>query len=183
MEKRKTEAELRSAVERAFEENRRGFLSAAVRATRSLQDAEDALQDAFAGALANLESLAFVENIPGWIFAALRNRLADLWRRSRARRNAGMVSVSAETIEEIVSAAGLSPEDGAVMAELSDALSEAIGALPPGQRLVIEAQALEGIGFRELAERTGLSVNTLMARKRYAVQKLARALRGWAESD
>jgi RNA polymerase sigma factor (sigma-70 family) len=174
---------LRRGVETVYREERRGLLARAARSARSVQDAEDALQEAFAGALANLDSLALVENLPGWIFASLRNRLADLWRRSTRRRLAGETAVAAEALAEIAAATGLSPEDGAELAELSEALAEAIGALPPEQRFVIEGQALEGLGFRELSEQSGVPINTLMARKRYAIAKLARALQGWAETD
>ena len=182
MDDQKDKASLRDEVERAYKENGRGFLAAARKSARTTQDAEDALQDAFAMALANLDSLAAVGNIPGWIFTALRNRLADLWRRGQAHRSAGEMAVAEETLAEIAAAVGLSPEDDAVMSALSDALAEAIGALPAEQRQVIEAQALRGEGFKELSERTGLPINTLMARKRYAIQKLAHALRSWAES-
>lgn len=173
---------IRNEIERTYREKRRGFLAAAGRSARNHQDAEDALQDSFARALANLAGLEAVENIPGWIFTTLRNRLADLWRRNAVRRSAGEVGVSSETLAEIAGAAGLPPEDGAVMSALSEALAEAIGALPREQRLVIEAQVLEGLSFKELSERTGVPINTLMARKRYAIKKLSLALRGWAES-
>ena len=59
------------------------------------------------------------------------------------------------------------------------ALDVAIEALPGPQRDVIRAQALGGMGFKELAEATGVSIDTLMARKRYAVRKLAAALEYW----
>jgi RNA polymerase sigma factor (sigma-70 family) len=175
--------ELRGRVEAAYHEQRAGLLAAARRMVRNAQDAEDLLQDVFAGAMANLDALSAVENLPGWLFATLRNRLVDLWRRSRVHRRAGETAVSAETLAEIAKAAGLSPEDHVVMMELSEALADAIAALPRDQRDVIEAQALEGIGFRELSERSGLPMGTLLARKRYAIGKLAHVLKDWAESD
>ncbi|MCX7028253.1 MAG: RNA polymerase sigma factor [Spirochaetes bacterium] len=176
-------ADIRDRVEAAYHERKGSLLTAARRMTRNAQDAEDVLQDVFAGALTNLDALSAVENIPGWLFATLRNRLTDLWRRTTARRRAGEIAVSGDTLSEIAVAVGLSPEDHVVMMELSDALADAIGALPSEQREVIEAQALEGIGFRELSERSGVSINTLTARKKYAIEKLARVLKDWAESD
>lgn len=177
-----SKAELQGRVETAYQ--RKGsLLAAARRFTRNAQDAEDLLQDVFAAALVNLDALSAVENLPGWLFAALRNRMADLWRRAAAHRHAGETDVSSDTLAEIATAVGLSPEDHAVMMELSDALADAIAALPRDQRAVIEAQALEGIGFRELSERSGVPVNTLIARKRYAIRKLARVLKEWADSD
>ena len=169
-------------VEEAYSRDRGRFLARARRLARNREDAEDALQDAFASALGSLDLLAAVGNLPGWLFTALRNRLSDLWRREAVRTHAGELRVSAETLAEIAEATGLNPEDQSVMDALAAALADAIGALPPDQREVIEAQALAGIGFRELSERTGVPVSTLMARKRYAIEKLARTLRDWAGS-
>jgi len=61
------------------------------------------------------------------------------------------------------------------------ALEVAIEALPAPQREVIRAQALGGVGFKELAEKTGVPIDTLMARKRYAIRKLAAALEYWMD--
>lgn len=175
-------ADLVREIETAYRNDGSRLLARAKRLTRNREDAEDALQDAFASALGSLDLLAAVSNLPGWLFTALRNRLSDLWRREAVRKHAGEVRVAAETLAEIAEATGLQPGDQSVMDALVEALSDAIGALPAGQREVIEAQALAGIGFRELSERTGVPVNTLMARKRYAIEKLARTLRDWAES-
>jgi RNA polymerase sigma factor (sigma-70 family) len=180
MKGRRSEAETRTAVEEAYRKESAGLLARAKRASRDILDAEDALQDAFVGALGNLGALAAVENIPGWLFASLRNRLIDLWRRRATRRRAGETDVSFETLEEIAVAAGMSLEDSLAREALAEALAIALGALPREQREVVEAQALEGLSFRELSERTGESINTLMARKRRAVSRLASALRDWA---
>jgi RNA polymerase sigma factor (sigma-70 family) len=95
------------------------------------------------------------------------------------RERAGETAVSEETIETVMAAAGFDPADQLVRQELADSLSAAIDALPPEQRDVIEAQAFEGTSFEELAARWGVSVNTLMTRKRLAVKKLAAALQEW----
>lgn len=179
----KEAAEGRARLEAAYRKDRESLLSLAARMSRSLQEAEDVLQDAVASALSRLDLLAELENPSGYLAAAVRNRIFDLWRRARTRRAAGEVDLAEETIDEIVQAVGLDPADAAARAELSDALAEAIADLPPEQRAVIEAQALEGLGFRELAERTGTSIDTLMARKRYAIAKLARALKDWIDED
>ncbi|HUW41690.1 MAG TPA: RNA polymerase sigma factor [Rectinemataceae bacterium] len=171
----------RARLEAAYRNDRGRLIAFALRMGRNLQEAEDVLQDVFASALARLDLVSALGNPSGYLAAAVRNRMLDLWRRSRTRRQAGEVDVAEETIDEIVGAVGLDPADEAVRGELSDALAEAIGDLPPEQRAVIEAQALGGMGFRELAERTGTSIDTLMARKRYAIEKLARALRDWID--
>jgi DNA-directed RNA polymerase specialized sigma24 family protein len=64
-----------------------------------------------------------------------------------------------------------------------DALDDAMKALPNDQRQVVEAQVFGGLTFREIAQATGESINTLMARKRYALNNLAHALRQWIEEE
>ncbi len=86
-----------------------------------------------------------------------------------------------ETLREIICGVGLDPQDGFVRDSLMDALDDALRALPAAQRQVVEAQVFGGLTFRELAEATGESIDTLAARKRYALRSLSRALRHWIE--
>jgi len=169
-----------SNLERAYRKNRQGLLSWAARATRSLADAEDLVQDAFTRALADTEGLASVEDLTAWLFTSLRNRVRDLWRRREVRRRVGETDVSDAVVAEIVAATGLDPAEVVAETELMDALYEAIEALPDEQRAVIEAQVLDGVTFKELSESSGISADTLAARKRYAIKRLAAALREWA---
>ena len=83
----------------------------------------------------------------------------------------------------IAAAAGFDPHDELVRGELAGAIETAIDALPAPQREVLLAQTVEGVTFRELAERTVTSIDTLMARKRYAVKKLAAALVDWYDFE
>jgi RNA polymerase sigma factor (sigma-70 family) len=82
---------------------------------------------------------------------------------------------------EFVEAVGFDPADLAEEAELTEALAAAIEELPDEQRSVVEAQVLDGLTFREIAEETGISPDTLAARKRYAIKRLADSLRDWFE--
>jgi RNA polymerase sigma factor (sigma-70 family) len=168
-----------SELEQAYRQHKKGFLAWATRATRSLAEAEDLVQDAFATALADTESLIDVDDLAAWLFTSLRNRVRDSWRRSKTREKAGEADVSDEVIAEIVAAAGLDPAGLAEEAELAEALSAAVEELPEEQRAVIEAQVLDGFTFRELAEDSGISPDTLAARKRYAIKRLAGSLRDW----
>lgn len=171
----------RAAIEATFRERRGGFLAWARGHAPDDETAEDALQDAFIRAIANANALEVVQDIAGWIFATLRNRLVDLWRSRQARERAGSLDLPADVLEEVVAAAGVDPHDELVRDEMEEALQTAIDALPQEQRAVLRAQALDRVGFRELAEQSGVSINTLMARKRRAVQKLAAALAYWVE--
>jgi RNA polymerase sigma factor (sigma-70 family) len=173
----------RAAIERTYRARSRGFLAWARRHAPDPATAEDVLQDAFFKAVANADALALVDDLAGWIFTAMRNRLLDLWRGAEARKRAGAADVPPETLEEIAVAAGLDPHDELVRSEIDAALELAMDALPSEQRDALRAQALDGLTFRELSERTGVPIDTLMARKRYAVRKLAAALEEWADED
>jgi len=176
-------SDARRDIERSYRENRRGLLAWARRHAPDLETAEDILQDAFIKAIAKADALSLVDDIAAWIFTSMRNRLADLFRSEGARRRAGAVDVPAELIEEVVAEAGYDPQDSLVRDEALAALAVAIEALPPAQREVLRAQALEGKTFRELAATSGESIDTLMARKRYAIRKLAAALEYWIDLD
>ncbi|HEX4545928.1 MAG TPA: RNA polymerase sigma factor [Candidatus Acidoferrum sp.] len=171
----------RKAIERTYRERGRGFLTWARRHVRDAATAEDILQDAFIRALANVDALSPVEDVAAWVFSAMRNRLVDLWRGQGSRRRAGAIELPAEVLEEVAVEARLDPQDQFLRNEMLAALEVAIDALPAPQREVIRAQALGGVAFRDLAKATGVSIDTLMARKRYAIRKLAVALEYWMD--
>jgi len=174
-------ASAKTAIERTYRERRSGFLAWAKRHAPDEETAEDVLQDAFIRAIANANAFSVVEDAAAWIFSTLRNRLIDIVRGESSRRKAGVVNLSRETFEAIASAAGFDPQDKILRSELVEALETAMAALPGEQRDVILAQTLDGSTFAELAEKTGISIDTLMARKRRALRKLAAALEYWME--
>jgi RNA polymerase sigma factor (sigma-70 family) len=171
----------RQAIAKAYVERKTGFLAWAKHHAPDYETAEDALQDAFIRAITNGNAFQVVEDAAAWIFSTLRNRLVDLWRGRDARRRAGAVDLSPEILEEVAVAAGLGPEAELLRDGLDEALQTAMAALPTEQREVLLAQAIDGITFKELAGKTGVPIDTLMARKRRAVRKLAAALAYWME--
>lgn len=177
----KSASATQKTIERTYRERGRGFLAWARRHAPDAATAEDILQDAFIRALANVDALSPFEDLAAWIFSAMRNRLFDLWRGEGARRRAGAVDLPEAVLEEVATEAELDQQDRLQRDEILAALEVAIEALPAPQREVIQAQALDGVAFRELAEATGVSIDTLMARKRYAIRKLAAALKYWLD--
>jgi RNA polymerase sigma factor (sigma-70 family) len=144
------------------------------------RDAEDILQDVFYELVEANRLLMPIEHITGWLFRVARNRITDLFRRKKP------VSVSATGADEDAERLQLadllpSPDAGpdALFArnELLDELELALDELPEEQREVFVAHELEGRSFREMAADTGVSVNTLLSRKRYAVLHLRERLR------
>jgi RNA polymerase sigma factor (sigma-70 family) len=142
-------------------------------------DAEDILQDVFYRLVEANRLLMPIEHVTGWLFRVARNRITDGFRK-KAPENFSDIEVGDE--EESLPFEDLLPsrDDGpdAVFARnvLLKELQRALGDLPKEQREVFVAHELEGRSFKEMAERTGVSVNTLLARKRYAVLHLRERL-------
>jgi len=133
------------------------------------RDVEDILQDVFHELVEANRLLMPIEHVTGWLFRVARNRITDLWRRPKPE--------SLGEIEELLPSPDAGPDAlyarRVLLAEIEAALEE----LPREQREVFVAHELEGRGFREMAAEAGVSVNTLLSRKRYAVLHLRRRLK------
>src|SRR6187431_1582318 len=147
------------------------------------RDAEDILQDVFAELVEANRLLMPIEHVTGWLFRVARNRITDLFRKKKPESlSDAAISGDAEEDDERLRLEDLlpSPDAGpdALYARnvLLDALELAVAELPEEQRAVFIAHELEGRSFREMAAETGVSVNTLLSRKRYAVLHLRERL-------
>ncbi|HYS05262.1 MAG TPA: sigma-70 family RNA polymerase sigma factor [Candidatus Dormibacteraeota bacterium] len=145
------------------------------------RDAEDILQDVFYELVEANRLLMPIGHVTGWLFRVARNRITDLFRK-KTPESAGDGVVGDEDDERLPWADLLpSPDAGpeALYARnvLLDELEMAVDELPEEQRQVFVAHELEGRSFREMAAETGVSVNTLLSRKRYAVLHLRERLR------
>ncbi|MBI3447883.1 MAG: sigma-70 family RNA polymerase sigma factor [Acidobacteria bacterium] len=133
------------------------------------RDVEDILQDVFHELVEANRLLMPIEHLTGWLFRVARNRITDLWRRP--------MQESLGDIEELLPSPDAGPDAlyarGVLLAEIEAALDE----LPDEQREAFVAHELQGLSFKEMAAETGVSVNTLLSRKRYAVLHLRRRLR------
>lgn len=151
-------------------------------------DAEDILQDVLSRLIETNELLVPIDHVTGWLYRVARNRIADLFRARRPERFSEIASPGNESelsFEELLP----SPEDGpdALLERgmLLEALEDAINELPRDQRDVFVAHELDGKSFKQISEETGVSVNTLLSRKHYAVLRLRDALQNihdeWSE--
>ena len=144
------------------------------------RDAEDILQDVLCKLVEANRLLMPIDHVAGWLFRVARNRIVDLFREKKPERF-GDASVPGED-DELLPFEDLlpSPDAGseALYARqvLLDELESAIQELPQEQRDVFVAHELEGRSFKEIAAATGMNVNTLLSRKRYAVLHLRRRL-------
>ena len=157
----------------------RGRLLAFIR--RRIDDvaeAEDILQDAFYELVAAERAGAAVEQIGAWLLRVARNRIVDRFRKKRPQLllDAAVGADEERVLDELLPAADGTPETEAMRAVLFGEIEAALGELPREQREVFIAQELDGLTFRELAERSGESINTLLSRKRYAVLQLRERL-------
>jgi RNA polymerase sigma factor (sigma-70 family) len=144
------------------------------------RDAEDVLQDVFYALVEANRLLMPIEHVSGWLFRVARNRITDLFRKKKPESFSDTAVVDED--DERLQLADLlpSPETGpeALYARnvLLDELELAIDELPEEQREVFVGHELEGRSFKEMAAETGVSVNTLLSRKRYAVLHLRERL-------
>jgi RNA polymerase sigma factor (sigma-70 family) len=180
-DRRPQDSDSHRRLEKAYQSEKPRLLARLRAAGRSLEEAEDIVHDVYAETMERLHLVANIQNLPAWINALFTRRLIDAWRHDRVRAAAGETDVTEDTLREIIASVGLDPLDGLVRDSLMDALNDALRALPAPQRRVVEAQVFGGLTFREIAQATGESIDTLTARKRYALRNLSRALRHWIE--
>ena len=141
----------------------------------SQEDAEDILQDVFYHTLEGVSVTDQIDNVLAWLYTAARNRVID-WYRKRRLRTVSMEDMEQYGLDDLIADSGLHPERSYYRNMVAEALIESIEALPEEQRMVFVAQELEGMTFKEIAEITGESINTLISRKRYAVHYLRKQL-------
>jgi RNA polymerase sigma factor (sigma-70 family) len=143
-------------------------------------DAEDILQDVFYALVEVNHLLMPIEHVTGWLFRVARNRITDLFRKKKPGRfsDAAIAEENGELLhlEDLLPSPDAGPEALFIRNWLLDELENAVAELPREQREVFVAHELEGRSFKEMAAETGVSVNTLLSRKRYAVLHLRERL-------
>lgn len=178
----------------------RGRLQAFIR-RRVLDDgeAEDILQDVLYELVAAYRRLQPLEEVGAWLFRVARNRITDFFRKKRPvpmdlsaddGSTHGAVDVpdgaDRPVLDELLLLVDEAPDAAFAREALLDQLTAAIDELPPEQREVFVAHELDGTSFKDIAARSGIPLNTLLARKHYAVKHLRRRLQGaydeWLEN-
>jgi RNA polymerase sigma factor (sigma-70 family) len=124
-------------------------------------DAEDILQDVLYALLREAE----VEQAGAWLFRVARNRIIDFFRKKKPEP-------LPDGLEDLLPSAEAGPDAEYARSVLLDEIAAAVAELPEAQREVFIAHEVEGQSFKEMAAETGVSVNTLLSRKRYAVRYL-----------
>lgn len=143
-------------------------------------DAEDLLQEVFYELVEANRLLMPIEYVTGWLFEVARNRITDLFRKKRPESfsDAAVTDEDGELlrVEDLLPSADAGPEAAYVRREMLDELELALAELPEEQREIFIAHEIEGKTFKDLSRVTGVSINTLLSRKRYAVLHLRQRL-------
>ena len=144
-------------------------------------DAEDVLQDVFYALVEANRLLVPIEHVTAWLFRVARNRITDLFRKKTPERFGHPVAAGEDEerlqLEDLLPSPDAGPEALYARRVLIEELELAMEELPAEQRDVFAAHELEGRSFKEMAAETGVSVNTLLSRKRYAVRHLRERLK------
>lgn len=170
-------------IENLFKTDRKKFLGFIRQRVRSQEEAEDILQDVFTNVLAASANVQKpIENIASWVFTAVRNRIIDSYRKKRAEtfsdmQTPGQVEDGVDTFENFLGDLTSTPENELIRKTIWESVQASLEELPSEQREVFVKNEFEGISFREMSEETGVNINTLLARKRYAVLHLRKRLK------
>jgi RNA polymerase sigma factor (sigma-70 family) len=145
-------------------------------------EAEDILQDVFYELVEAYRMMKPVEQVTAWLFRVARNRITDLFRsKQREALRSERLPVAEDgaelSLDELLPSPDAGPEAVYLHAALVEELEAALDELPEEQREVFVDHELMGYSFKEIAEQTGVGVNTLLSRKHYAVLQLRRRLR------
>jgi RNA polymerase sigma factor (sigma-70 family) len=143
-------------------------------------EAEDILQDVIYELIEAYRLMQPIEQVGAWLYRVARNRIIDRFRKQRLSAGdelrAGTRDEESLSLEDLLPSPDDGPEAAYARRVLFDELEAAIEDLPEEQRSVFVAHELEGRSFKEIAEETGVNINTLLSRKRYAILHLRQRL-------
>ena len=140
-----------------------------------MEDAEDVLQDVLMRLWVNFDDIKSLDKASAWLFRVARNRVTD-WYRSRSTSPRALdQKINGDDyflLEELLPNTADTPENRYAQKEMGLAIDDALTTLPPKQRDVFVWHEIEGRSFAEIADHTGIAINTLLSQKRYAVLEL-----------
>jgi len=141
------------------------------------RDAEDILQEVFSELVEANQLLMPIDHLTGWLFRVARNRITDLFRKKRPESLSEAVGEDESlTLEDLLPSRDARPDALYARSVLLEEIEDALDELPEEQREVFVGHEIEGRSFKEMSAETGVSVNTLLSRKRYAVLHLRERL-------
>jgi RNA polymerase sigma factor (sigma-70 family) len=171
-------------ISEALERDRPRLRSFIRKHVADTSEVEDILQDVFSELLEAYRLMKPIEHVTAWLFRVARNRMIDLFRSKKpgSLSNPASAEGDGDTLEDLLPSEDAGPEAAYARNLLLDALDEALEELPRTQREVFIAHELMGQSFKEISAETGISVNTLLSRKHYAVMHLRQSLQSIYEN-
>jgi RNA polymerase sigma factor (sigma-70 family) len=149
----------------------------------SVEEAEDILQDVFYQFIAGFETIESLDRVTAWLYSVARNKIIDRYRKDSVRPQRVDFAASSTlddelplTLQEILPDFDNSPEAILLREAIWDEITDALGELPLEQREIFIQNEIEEKSFRAIATETGVSINTLLSRKRYAILSLRKRL-------
>jgi RNA polymerase sigma factor (sigma-70 family) len=144
-------------------------------------DAEDIVQEVFFELVVAYRLMKPIEQVGAWLFRVARNRITDRFRKRRPELSGSGIQTNDEgemlLLEDILPSPDAGPDAAYARVVLLEELDDALEELPEEQRDVFIAHEIDGRSYKELAAESGLSINTLLSRKHYAVMHLRERLR------
>jgi len=170
--------EASASVDKTIRNERRRLFDFIRRRVRTDADAEDIVQDVFYQLVTSYSITEPIEQLTSWLFTVAKNKIIDWYRKRRPQ----LFDVDTESeypfsLEDVLFDPTQQPDEVFVRSIFWTALAEALDDLPEEQRQVFVMHELEGKTFKEIAEATGVPLNTLLSRKRYAVLFLREQLK------
>jgi RNA polymerase sigma factor (sigma-70 family) len=144
-------------------------------------EAEDILQDVFYRLTVGFNDIRRLENLTAWLYKVADNLITDLFRKKKPvsinySENAVNDDDGPLTLEEILPSLGSTHEDEEIKEMIWEAIEDTLSELPEEQRRVFVENEFEDLSFKKISEKTGIGINTLISRKRYAVIALRKRL-------
>ena len=169
-------------IEQLFRTDRKKYLGFIRQRVRNQEEAEDILQDVFTNVLAASKDVNKpIDNLASWVFTSVRNRIIDSYRKKRTDSFADLGPTEQKDegmdhVERFLGDFSYNPEEDLVRKTIWESVVAGLEELPAEQKWVFVKNEFEGVSFREMSEETGVNINTLLARKRYAVLYLRKKL-------
>jgi RNA polymerase sigma factor (sigma-70 family) len=167
-------------IQATVKQERKRLLNFIRQRVKNSSDAEDILQDVFYQFTEYTRLGSQVDSITGWLFAVTRNKITDWFRKKKespfANHTKEIEGEEVLLLPELLASKGQETDTPLFRKVMYESIMEAIASLTPEQREVFIAHELEGKSFKEISAETGVGVNTLLSRKRYAVLMLREKL-------
>ena len=140
-------------------------------------EAEDLLQDVFYQITLGFRDLERIENLTSWLYKVVNNRIIDQFRKKKIAQVSYSEPIGNQedgplSLEEILPSLGSTPEDEELKSFIWDIINKTLDEMPESQREVFIAHEFEQMSFKQISELSGIGINTLITRKRYAVLAL-----------